>query len=377
LLIFDRLDSRQRKKKHTEELEKEQKSMGDRNRSLEVQMKEMQDQLDALFLERQNLHSHVQNLHHEVETLKSEKEEIVMKHTLETTTLRKKINVLKSELEHLPPIPQQSEYNFTSELENLSMNPDGDWSNWMADFPELDDMKPSTANAVNPETTLVVGQRRRDTLVPEVNEKQMVSSSFLFLFLLYGAFVATRASSSTTVPPMAPEYRAEAQTILNQVLHENAETQNSAQAQMNDINTVVSWIQQNPSQTGHLPTFSPPARGNPQGVQSPLDSLTNQILTPTKQQEAEEAFSLTPDQYNSLTSMDFTRGSYQQRPVESNKPRNPSFAELLEARRKATQPETAAEVYTRSLMWDRVPPEVVQEFRKLVSENENAERDAK
>jgi len=338
-------------------------------------MKDMQEQYESLVRDHQNMSAYVQELHHTVAKLENEKEDIVMKHTLETTNLRKKISVLKHELEHAPP-PPQSEYNFTSELEALSMNPDGDWSNWMADFPELDDMKPSQAG---PESTVVVGQRRRaDTLVPEVTDKQMVSSSFLFLFLLYGAFVASRASSSTTVPPMAPEYRAEAQTILNQVLHENTATQNAAMTQMHDINTVVSWIQPTPAQPNHAPVFSPRANANPHSVPSTLDALTNQVLTPTKAQEAEEAFNLTPAQYNSLTSMDFTQHSYQQRPpVESTKPRNPSFTELLEARRKATMPETAAEVYTRSLMWQRVPPEVVLEFRKLVSSTEDEDHDPK
>jgi hypothetical protein len=31
--------------------------------------------------------------------------------------------------------------------------------------------------------------------------------------------------------------------------------------------------------------------------------------------------------------------------------------------------ESAAQVYTRSLLWDRIPSEVVMEFRKMVAES--------
>lgn len=47
-----------------------------------------------------------------------------------------------------------------------------------------------------------------------------------------------------------------------------------------------------------------------------------------------------------------------------------NLAETLAAMREEGKGETAAEVYTRSLLWERIPSEVVHEFKRMVEESD-------
>jgi hypothetical protein len=98
---------------------------------------------------------------------------------------------------------------------------------------------------------------------------------------------------------------------------------------------------------------------------SALESLTARLVTPSKRQEAEAAFSMTPAQYNSLTSSDFTRRDFTAPSEDDGEtPARKSLSERLRSR--ASKAPANADVYTRSLLWDRIPSEVVQEFRRIV-----------
>jgi hypothetical protein len=43
-----------------------------------------------------------------------------------------------------------------------------------------------------------------------------------------------------------------------------------------------------------------------------------------------------------------------------------NLADTLKAMRDEAKGDSAADVYTRSLLWDRIPTEVVQEFKRMV-----------
>lgn len=68
------------------------------------------------------------------------------------------------------------------------------------------------------------------------------------------------------------------------------------------------------------------------------------------------------DQYNSLTTFD----------DEAFKPQQPSNLQqaLAAMRNNAAQHRMGAssDVYSRSLMWDRVPEKVIRDFRRMVHE---------
>jgi hypothetical protein len=373
MLTSCRLDSRQRKKRHTEELEEEKKHWTEENCSIKTELKELREQFEHLLIEHQGLQSLNSHLNHQVQSLENEKEEMITQHTLESGELRKKISVLKDQLESNPlthPSHSSDYADFASELEGLNMSSDGgDWTAWVTEF-DVDQPQPPPVQHKphSNETTLVVGQRRKDTLFSDVPDKQMVSGSFLLLFLLYGAFVATRATSSAPIPPMSDEYRHEAALILNHVLDDDGGIQQSSVAMLQGatgIQQVASWAQPSNTQPQARPAFSVPANADN------LNRVTQRILTPSKQQEAEAAFSMTPALYNSMVSSDFTRRTYESTEENGEAPTKntrKSLAELVRANREESdRGSSMAEVYTRSLMWDRIPTEVVQEFKRMVS----------
>ncbi|KAK3078544.1 hypothetical protein LTS18_007247, partial [Coniosporium uncinatum] len=117
------------------------------------------------------------------------------------------------------------------------------------------------------------------------------------------------------------------------------------------------------------------------GIHGNLDQVHAQLVGTTKDQEAEHLFSMTPSQYNSLTSADFTRrcfavpesgnddsdNSTSAKMQPSQQRRN--LAETLRSMREQSKGDTAAEVYTRSLLWEKIPSEVVREFKRMVEES--------
>jgi hypothetical protein len=46
-----------------------------------------------------------------------------------------------------------------------------------------------------------------------------------------------------------------------------------------------------------------------------------------------------------------------------------NLAETLAAMREQNKGDSAAEIYTRSLLWDKIAPEVVHEFKRIVEES--------
>jgi hypothetical protein len=371
MLTFYRLDSRQRKKRHTEELEEEKKHWTEENCSLKNDLKELREQFDSLLLDHRRIQGVNQQLNHQVQSLEMEKEEMITQHTLESGDLRKKIGILKEQLASSPithPSHSSDYADFASELEGLNMGSNGDWTTWVTEF-DVDEPQPPPVQQKQPatETTLVVGQRRKDTLFSDVSDKQTVSGGFLLLFLLYGAFVATRATGSTPIPPMSDEYRQEAALILENVLADDGSVQQSSVAMLQGatgIQQVASWAQPSNAQQAR-PAFSVNANADN------LNRVTQRILTPSKQQEAEAAFSMTPALYNSMVSPEFTRRTYESNEENGEAPTKSTrktLAELVRANREESdRGSSMAEVYTRSLMWDRIPNDVVQEFKRMVS----------
>ena len=77
-----------------------------------------------------------------------------------------------------------------------------------------------------------------------------------------------------------------------------------------------------------------------------------------------------------MTSLDFTRPRYSIGSDDLSDPLSPSqpshrrnLAATLAAMREQNKGESAAEVYTRSLLWDKISPEVVHEFKRIVEES--------
>src|SRR5664279_5147865 len=88
------LDSRQRKKQHTERLEDEKKHYTAMINDLEEELGEARTSLDDWARKEQSYQQYIENM-------QLEKEEMVRNHTLESGDLRKKVSVLTEHIQRL------------------------------------------------------------------------------------------------------------------------------------------------------------------------------------------------------------------------------------------------------------------------------------
>ncbi|KAG9709361.1 hypothetical protein KCU73_g17418, partial [Aureobasidium melanogenum] len=182
-------------------------------------------------------------------------------------------------------------------------------------------------------------QQEQDSSVKSSTE-QPIASGILFMLLLCGAFVASRSSStaketaqSNLIPKMPEEVRAASTEVLNNLLRENP---NQASLFLPDLASSHRYQQSGSS-----------AWSQPSNTANPHKHLTS----PTTMQEAEQAFAMTPEQYNALTTYQHMDTMASAPPSQSLRP---NLAETLGRMREARGP-SAADVYTRSLLWDTIP----------------------
>lgn len=282
-----------------------------------------------------------------------EKEEIVRNHTIETGDLRKKVNVLTNHIEQLqsapmaPPMPAPSGFSADyADIDSLTM--DGAWDN----ISFLNDYAPEAE--VKVEHSLVPTKKVEHSLLSE--PEKPAAQGLLLMLLLFGAFVATKGSSPA-IPQMSDDVRAASATLLEDIF-KDAGVPNSASA----VSEVAAPL---PSGNTWSMASMPSMGGNDMiGVgQSTLGDLTDSLAHPTEDQNNEQLFSLSAAQYNGLTNQDFLHTA----PQRSTSQGRRNLGETLAAMRLNSK-NSAAEVYTRSLLWDQVPSEVVRNFAKMVSD---------
>jgi len=373
------LDSRQRKKRHTEELEEEKKHFTERIGMLEEELANMRLHIDALRQEKEQMHQ--QHMEHQqiIQQLTWDKEELVCAHTQETGELRKKISVLTEKLDAnaaaMSIAPSSASFaDFASEMDNLHMGA-GDWDNYI--FVDNFGLEPESTHQrqQSQETAIVVPHRKKESLI---SDDKPVASGFLFMLLLCGAFVASKSSgtSAPPIPRMPDEVRVASATVLDNILKDagvpsvpDQALETSRMEALEPRPSGVAWQKHNVA-GAEFP-------GLTHSRSSGLDQLHAHLAGPTKDQEAEQIFSITPSQYNSLTSSDFGRRMYSigseddaLSPNSQSSHHRRNLAETLAAMREESKGDTAAEVYTRSLLWDRIPSEVVREFKRMVEESD-------
>ena len=346
-------------------------------------MSGLHEQLQALNIDRQKLEHDHGVLFHQFEeqrrineALELEKRDMMMKHNEETSSLRRKIQVLEKDLENrpegglrAPPMSAEpSSSGFTEingELEALNMGPE--WDSLFfndVDNDSLDAFSFDTIPEFARQPPVVEKKSSSSTIVPSPPKKspdnvseQPIASGLLFFLLLCGAFVASKPASSrlADLPQVPPDVRAAAPKVLDNLLAENnAMTSHptSSRRQVIDQAPAPSHISQ--------PNARPRGR---------LDQVHQRITSPTKQHEIDAAASLTPAQYASITNMDY---SYGERPSSSQRSR-PNLAEALASMQEETPRSSKAEVYTRSLLWDQIPSHVVQQFKEVIRDHHELE----
>ncbi|OJD17058.1 hypothetical protein AJ78_02806 [Emergomyces pasteurianus Ep9510] len=364
------LDSRQRKKVHTEQLEEEKKRNSSHIHQLEETIREMKLRDEEHHREKAELFEREQHLRSYIDQLHMEKEEMIRSHTLETGELRKKNAILREHLEKLElsaqPPPNSTFRNEFSDYENITME-NAPWD----DFSMVNEYSLCSENHALirtptpvPENAILLPSKKPDKSLekpPGHTDSSPFSWNTFYMCLLFGAFIASNSSSvSPAIPPLSEEYRAESANVLRAVLAsaDSADATNALHPGTipgpSSANAILpSTI--TGAEMAQITSGSGPLSSN-------LDDLHQNLVAPTKQQEEEQIFSLSTERYRSLITLEDDGGDL--KPPPSN------FQQAYSTMRNAGMQHTknAPDIYSRSLLWDRVPEKVVQDFRRMVKE---------
>ncbi|KAF3919623.1 hypothetical protein ABW20_dc0104515 [Dactylellina cionopaga] len=364
------LDSRQRKKQHTERLEEEKKV----HSAIILELEEKINSLalrDNEWMEKEQQWMHEREmLEHHLQYSQIQNEEIVRKHTLESAELRKKNTFLSQELdlmqEKLNQAAMQSQspagVNYTEEFTFDGMPIDSFWE------------PPSFTNDSDAFGLTVqdVADVKVSSKMSEIKEEEKpAASGLLFLLLLFGAFVASKTTQSSSLPPIPQPLRTASAAVLNTIF-EDAGVKPTAAITTTDPRNVELSV--GPSLSQQVSDAWVVPKGDSAqliGLDSSLAMLTARLEQPkSRAQEAQELMMLTAAEYDEVTSKDFLR---EQEFTTSEGRQN--LQATLSALRKGHNKPTAAEVYTRSLLWDKVDAEVVRRFAAFaqVAASNNAE----
>ena len=358
MLIMCSLDSRQRKKQHTERLEEEKKHTSTIINELEEALQEMKLHEQEWMREKEQWLAYNQHYKQQNQKLMMEKEELVRSHTIESAELRKKNAFLAEQAQKLESIsmsavPSSTGYSADfSDFDHLTME-NSPWDN----FSIVNEFNMETEP--KPETSLVVLPKKERS--PSKDDDKSATSSLLLMLLLCGAWVASNTSSTaqTALPRMSDDVRKASAVVLENI-YKDAGIQ-----PIPAITTDTKLVKISPSPKTTI-TSSEFANLS----HSPLFSLHHALVAPTKSQQRDQLFQLSAEQYNNINSGDdyFSPDNQDlsQSPAATGRRRKP-LAEALAAMRAEKQ-GSAAEVYTRSLMWDEVPQNVVRDFARMVAE---------
>ncbi|KAI0125803.1 bZIP transcription factor [Xylariales sp. AK1849] len=337
------LDSRQRKKMHTERLEDEKKQYTAVINDMEENITDLNLKLDQLLREKEFFQNHIDNL-------RMEKEELIQTHTIETGELRKKVSVLTDHVHRLENAAMPSNTGFSnpfSEMEGLTM--DAPWENmgFMGDFPMEQEVKPALQ---------MVPAKKAEVTLPIEVEKPSTQGGLLFMLFLVGAFVLSNRSAPS-IPRVSEDVREASATLLENIFKDAGVAQGP--------NTAMTAAAPQPSGANWAtPVAMRGGSGNMNGIApSVLGDLSDSLTQPSQEQTNEQLFSMTPAQYNGVTSQDFLHNI----PHRSASHGRRNLAESLAAMRNNDK-HSVAEVYTRSLLWDQIPSDVVRNFAKMVAE---------
>lgn len=298
-----------------------------------------------------------------IENMQLEKEEMVRNHTIESGDLRKKVSVLTEHIQRLEStgmsnVPSSTGFSADyADIDSLTM--DGAWDNisFVNDFAAEPEVK--VENAVVPV------KKTENSLLSE--PEKPAAQGLLLMLLLFGAFVASKGSTPS-IPKMSDDVRAASATLLEDIFKDAGVPQTAS-----GVSEVAAPL---PSGNSNSWSNNPvPSMGGSEMVgvaSSTLGDLADSLAQPTEEQNNEQLFSLSAAQYNGLVSPDFLQNS----PPRSTSQGRRNLGETLAAMRSNSK-NSAAEVYTRSLLWDQVPSEVVRNFAKMVSECNNSQNEQK
>ncbi|MCJ1288318.1 hypothetical protein MMC26_007673 [Xylographa opegraphella] len=351
------LDSRQRKKQHTERLEEEKKHYTTIINELEEALGEMKVHEAEWEREKEGWATSQQQLKQYVDNLLMEKEELVRCHTIETGELRKRNTILSEQIQRIESTTMSTAPSSTgfsadfSDFDHLTMD-SSPWDN----FSLANDFSVETENSTG---NFMSNEDKRSKPVVKEDDK-VAASGFLLMLLLCGAWVASRgpADPSNVLPAMSDDMRVASATVLNHIYRDAGVQLKEIPCPTQQAVEVIPWNSRHSSERKTtLSAFEIASLSN-----APLETLHQQLTAPSKKQLQDQAFSLSSIQYNDLSS----DGDHDQ-PHAPKYHKHRNIGDALAALRGA-QEGSAAEVYTRSILWDKVPKDVVRDFARKVAE---------
>ncbi|KAH9908730.1 bZIP transcription factor [Xylariomycetidae sp. FL2044] len=341
------LDSRQRKKQHTERLEDEKKAYTAAISHYEDEIADLNMQMSQLLREKELFQNHI-------EEMRMQKEEMIQAHTIETGDLRKKVSVLTDHVQRLEAVTMPSNVGYSNDfndMDGMGMDPVWDNMGFMGDYPVESEVKQEL------QMVPVKKPEMAPPTPPTDIEKPAMQGGLVFWLFLFGAFVLSKRSA-TNMPRVPEDMREASATLLNDIFQDAgvahaSETSMAPPVPSQPVDTTNTW-----AGTASAPMAS---NGLDSVAPSMLGDMADSLTQPTQEQMNEQLFSLTPAQYNAVNSQDFMRHP----PARSTSKGRRNLAEALANMRSEKQ--SAAEVYTRSLLWDQIPRDVVRTFAKMVS----------
>ncbi|OQD69407.1 hypothetical protein PENPOL_c002G08405 [Penicillium polonicum] len=356
------LQSRQRKKKEAEgNIEKlKQKDeivaqQAAKIAQLEENNQNMQRAMKTLEYENHQLTAYNRQLTEHIQRQDMEKDEATLRHTRETANLLKRNSIQDEIIKQLERGVKPAQENLPGDFTGFE-NPTMENSSW-------DDFSMVTGPPLQPEYVQAPRpQVSQQVKVPEKSSNGSdlpISWNAFYMFLLVGAFFASKSTSlpGRSLPQLSEEYRAESANVLKAVL---ASSSGHEVTHPHSINHATA--------TGPAPAtisgMEMAQMSSVQSVPSNLDQMHNTLVMPTEEQEREQVFSMNADQYNSLTTFEDSGDFKPQQPSTLQQ----AFAAMRDTAAQQSRMHSAlsSDVYSRSLMWDRVPEKVVRDFRRMV-----------
>lgn len=290
---------------------------------------------------------------HALSASELQREELIMNHSRETGRLRQQLHYYKDQVSSIDPrgefVNIESEDNlgaFTSDMGALSV--------------DTRSLGVPVEQAANTSTAYghYQGERPAPTDIRPIKKEpeQPVPSGILFMILLCGAYVASKANVSS-LPHIPDEVRVASTTVLDNLLQDPA-----ADAFASHNGNVPSMVPLGGATAQHRHSMD--AWGS--GIQSAGRPTVNRAMTmPTNDQSA-EIFSVTPAEYASLTSPEGYVGHATQ-----SAPKRNLAQTLANLRQESMTGANAAEVYSRSLLWDQIPVDVIRQFKEMIKERKD------
>ncbi len=337
------LDSRQRKKQHTERLEDEKKAFT-------TLISDLEEELNACHIQADEMKRKEQQYNQMVQSLIMEKEEMIRVHTLETGDLRKKVSVLTEHVQRLESaaLAEPPAQGFTNEFADIdSITMDGAWDGM------------SFLNEYTDSEVKVEAPPHNDALIGKLSDEaeKPAAQGILLMLLLFGAFVASKGSSPS-LPRVSDDVAAAGAQVLSDIFSE-AGVSSATTAALPPLSSAStnSW-------SGMSATHVNMAQLSSGGFISGLGDFDS-LSKPSRDQEHEQLFGMSAAQYNAANNQGFMHDAPA---VKSTSFGRRNLAESLASMRSGNGKKT--DVYTRSLLWDQVPQDVVRKFAQMVQESE-------